>query len=183
MSSFKKAYTQGYKSTPIEFQVNKDILFPKICIICGNHTEDQYRKEVKGAFMASRDYHEDYILNLPVCNNCHKNIEMKTGISSKSGILIVISSLIGLILAFILYTLTLSIFLSIALFTVALVIPFVKYKAKTKKKVKLTDFLLVRLGKNKDTLVFEFPNEYYMRYLDKINVQKENSEKIPAVPD
>jgi len=178
-NQIKNEKIQRFTSNTIEFQVDNDIQFPKICIICGKNTEDQYRKIIHGAFFADRDYNEDYILNIPVCNNCHKNLEIKTGISSKSGILTVISSLIGLILAITLYVIAFSVFLSIGLLAFAIIIPFIKYRAETKKKIEFRDFLTITPSKSEDTLIFVFSNEYYANYINEINTGKIKSEETP----
>lgn len=182
-SAIKKTKAQGFKSNTLEFQVSRDILFPKICIICGTNTEKKYNKTIYGANIATKDYTEDYILNIPVCINCTKNIDMKTGISSKSGKLILISSLFGLFIGIILYILTYSIFLSIGLFTLAIVLPIIKHRTNTKKKVKLNDFLIIELRNDKKSLKFDFLNEYYSRFIDEINSKKDTSEETEEKTD
>ncbi|MFX1494563.1 MAG: hypothetical protein ACFFBZ_09805 [Promethearchaeota archaeon] len=174
-SAIKKTKIQGIKSNIIEFHVTKDINFPKICIICGDNTEDKYKKTIYG--VDSRDYKEDYDLNLPICNKCNNNLVIKTGISSKSGKLIPIISLIGVITAVILYILTYSIFLSIGIAIFTSMITIINYKAKTKNKLKLNDYLNIRLGANKNTLIFAFLNENYAEYIDEINFEKDTLKK------
>ncbi len=173
----KNPKDQGIRSSTLEFQVARDILFPKICIICGSDTENRYRRTIFGAYEATKDYKEDYIINLPICDDCTKNINIKTGFSSKSGKLILISSLLGLIISPILYFLTFSIFLSISLFTLSVILPIIRYRTKTKKKVKLNDYLMIGLGKDKNSLIFDFLNEYYAKFIDEINSKKDKSEE------
>ena len=178
-SAIKKTKAQGFKSNIVEFQVDKEINFPKICIVCGANSEDKYNKTIYGAYRANRDYKEDYNLNLPVCNRCKNNVYMKTGFSSLSFKLILIISLIGIIYAVILYFLTFSIFLSIGIVALSILIPYINYKAKTKNKVKMYNYIKVRLGDDKETLIFTFLNEDYSRYIDEINSKKEISENNP----
>jgi hypothetical protein len=155
--------------------VSEDILFPKVCVICGTNTENKLKKIFFGTFVPTSEYKEDYIVNIPICKECSDNINMKKGLSSKSGKLILISSLIGLIVSIILYYLTFSIFLSISLFVVSLIIPIVRYMAKIKNKVNLNDYLMISLDKEKKSLKFDFVNEYYANYIDQINLAKDKS--------
>ena len=112
-NAIKKSKSQESIPKTLEFQVTQDILFPKICVICGTNTENQFKKMLFGTFVPTSEYKEDYIMNIPVCEECTKKINMKTGFASKSGKLILISSLIGFIVSLILYTITFSIFFSI----------------------------------------------------------------------
>ena len=57
--------------------------FPKICIICGVTTENQYKQNIYGSFVSNKEYKKDYSCNLPICNECVDKVKMKTGISSK----------------------------------------------------------------------------------------------------
>jgi Flp pilus assembly protein TadB len=175
--AIKKTKSQVSKSKTLEFQVTQDILFPKICVVCGTNTEKQLKKIFFGAFTPTSEYKEDYIINIPICEDCTKNINMKSGLSSKSGKLILISSLIGFIVSLILYFLTFSIFLSIGLFVVSLILPIVRHRTKIKKKVNFEDYLKINLEKDKNSLKFDFINEYYASYIDQINSTKDKSEK------
>ncbi|MFW9819215.1 MAG: hypothetical protein ACFFE5_06355 [Candidatus Thorarchaeota archaeon] len=175
--AIKKSKSQEFKSKILEFQVTQDIIFPKICVICGTNTENQLKKIFFGNFVATSDYKEDYIINLPICEDCTKNINMKTGFASNSGILILISSLIGFIVSIILYFLTFSIFLSISLFLVSIILPIIRHSRIMKKKVNFNDYLTINLEKDKNSLKFAFTNEYYASYVDKINSNKEKSEE------
>ncbi len=175
--AIKKSKSQESMSKTLEFQVTQDILFPKICVICGTNTKNQLKKIFFGTFTPTSEYKEDYIINIPICEDCTKNINMKTGLSSKSGAFIFISSLIGFIVSLILYFLTFSIFLSIGLFVVSLILPIVRHRRKIKKKVNLNDYLMIALEKDKNSLKFDFINGYYANYIDQINSTKDKSEK------
>ena len=137
----------------------------------------QHKKIFFGTFTPTSEYKEDYIINIPICEDCTKNINMKTGLSSKSGKLILISSFIGFIVSLIIYFLTLSIFLSISLFVVSLILPIVRHRKKIKKKINLNDYLTIGFEKDKNSLKFDFINEYYASYIDQINSIKDKSEK------
>jgi hypothetical protein len=175
-NAIKKSKSQESIPKTLEFQVTQDILFPKICVICGTNTENQFKKMLFGTFVPTSEYKEDYIMNIPVCEECTKKINMKTGFASKSGKLILISSLIGFIVSLILYTITFSIFFSIGLFLVSLILPIVRHRAKMKKKVNFNDYLIINLDKDKHSLKFDFINEYYASYIDQINSTKDKSE-------
>ncbi len=169
----KKKNPQSVKDGIIKFQNAEQIIFPRICIICGNNTENQYNKTIIGSFELNKDYKEDYYLNLPVCVKCMNNIKIQTGFSNKNGKLILISSLIGLILAIAVYVLTYSIIFGLGLFLTLITISYLNYKAKTKNKVKLKDFLRIKLGEDKKTLTFDFLNKNYAQFIDDINSKKE----------
>jgi len=182
-SAIKKAKTQGSISNTLEYPVSKDILFPKICIVCGSNTEEKHQRIIRGPNVPKKDYTEEYILNVPVCTNCTKDINRKTGISSSTGKLILISSLIGLNIGILIFILTLSIFLALALIALAIAIPLVKHIAQTKKKVKLNDYLLVSLGSDKESLTFDFLNEYYSSYIREINSKKNSSDETEEISE
>jgi hypothetical protein len=177
-NAINKLKSQESMHKTLEFQVTQDILFPKICVICGTNTENQLKKIFFGTFVPTSEYKEDYIMNIPICEDCTKKINMKKGLASKSGSLIVISSLIGFIVSIILYTITFSIFLSIGLFLVSLILPIVRHRAIMKKKVNFNDYLIISLDKDKHSLKFDFINEYYASYIDQINSIKDKSENI-----
>ena len=101
---------------------------------------------------------------------------MDTGFSSKSGKLLLISSFIGLILAISLYFVIYSILLSISLITISIVLPYLNYNAKMKKKIRLNDFLNIKLGEDKKSLTFDFFNASYANYINEINLKKESEE-------
>lgn len=169
---------QGLESNIVKFQNNEKIYFPKICIICGIDTENEYNKTIFGTFETSKDHKEDYYFSLPICNECKKVILKERDIFSKKVKILLISSIIGLIFALSIYFLTYSIFLSISLFAIVIIIPYLKYKSKIKYKIRLNNFLKIKLGVDKKTLIFEFFNQNYSKYINEINLKKESSEKI-----
>ena len=160
----------------VNFQNPKEIKFPKICIICGATSEYQYKKTILGRFESNKEYKEDYSFDVPVCLDCSTDLNMKTGISSKSGILLLISGLFGVILAISLYFVFYSIFLSISLVTILIVLPYTNYKAKMKKKININDFLKINLNEDKNSLTFNFFNFNYAKYIKEINSEKESEE-------
>lgn len=175
---FKKKILSPIEDKIVNFQNPKEILFPKICIICGATGEYQHKKTIFGTFESNKDYKEDYFLNIPVCFDCSTNLKMDTGYYSKSGKLLLASSLIGLILAISLYFVIYSIMLSISLITISIVLPYLNYIAKMKKKIKLNDLLNIKLGEDKKSLTFDFFNANYANYINELNSKKE-SEEIP----
>ncbi len=169
---------QRLENNIVKFQNIDKIYFPKICIICGTDTESEYKKIIFDSFESSKDYKEDYYFNLPICNECQKAILKGRDISSKIVKILLISSIIGLILALSIYFLTYSIFFSISLFVIAIIIPYLKYKSKIKHKIRLDKFLKIKLGTDKKRLIFEFFNQNYAKYIKEINLKNESSEKI-----
>jgi len=182
-SAIKKTKTAGSNNTTLKYPVSSDILFPKICIICGTNTEEKYKKIIHGPNVTTKKYTEEYILNIAVCANCTKGINMKIGIFSKTGKSILIYSLIGLNIGIFLFILTYSIFLTIALIALAVVIPVVKHVAQIKKRVKLNDLLKVRLGNDKESLTFDFLNEFYASYIREINSKKNSSKETEEITE
>ena len=160
----------------VNFQNPKEIKFPKICIICGATSEFQYKKTILGRFESNKEYKEDYSFNVPVCLDCSTDLNMNTGISSKSGILLLTSGLIGIILAISLYFVFYSIWLSISIIALTIVLPYLNYKAKMKKKINIDDFLKINLNEEKDSLTINFFNFNYANYIKEINSETESEE-------
>ena len=73
--------------------------------------------------------------------------------------------------------------LTIALTALAVVIPVVKHVAQIKKRVKLNDLLMVRLGNDKESLTFDFLNEFYASYIREINPKKNSSEVTEEITE
>jgi len=182
-NTIKKNITQKVEDKIIKFEDTEEILFPKICVICGINTENHYKQTIYGSFVSNKEYKKDYVCDLPVCNECVDKVKMKTGISSKSGQLVLVSCIIGLILAITFYNLTYSIFLSISIFAVSIIIPYLNYRKKTSVKIKLEKFLEIRLSSDNETLAFNFLNPIYVNYIREINTKKENAEEAQKEPD
>lgn len=161
----------------VRFHNPKEILFPKVCVICGETAENQIQKTIFGIFEYSKDYKENYTLSIPICSDCSTNVAMKTGYSIKSGKILLFSSLIGLILSLSLYFVFYSWLLSISLIAITIVLPYLNYKAKTKNKLKLEDYLRIRLGGDRASLTFIFSNVNYANYIYKLNLKRESEEK------
>ena len=176
MPSIEKKETLPEEVKIVNFIDPKEILFPKICIACGKVAEHQYKKIILGMFKADRDYKQNYSLNLPICFECSENLKMPTGYSSKSGKLLFFSTLIGLPLGISLYFVFYSLFLSISLIAISIVLPFLNYKVKMRKKIKLDDFIKIRLDDNKKLLTFNFFNANYANFIRELNLKKESEE-------
>lgn len=94
---------------------------------------------------------------------------MKKGISSKSGKLLVLISLLGFFLAIAFYFFLNSIFLSIGILVVSIVFPYLYHRSKMKFKIKFDKILKINLNSNDNTLSFTFLNENYAEYLNELN--------------
>jgi len=160
----------------VNFQNPEEIIFPKICVVCGATSEHHYEKTIVSRFNTYRDYKEDYSFNIPVCLDCSTNLKIKTGMSSKSGKLLLISSLLGIVLAISLYFVFYSIWLSVSLVALTIVLPYLNYKAKMKKRIRLGDYLKINLNENNQSLTFNFFNLNYARYIREINSIEESEE-------
>ncbi|MBY8985462.1 MAG: hypothetical protein KGD65_10360 [Candidatus Lokiarchaeota archaeon] len=182
-NTIKKNVSQKIEDKTIKFQDAEEILFPKVCIICGVTTENQYKQNTYGSFIPNKEYKKDYSCNLPICNECVDKVKMKTGISSKSGQLLLISGIIGLILAIYFYILTYSIFLSISIFTTSIILPYLYYLKKTKSKINLDEFLEVTLSDYSETLIFNFLNPLYANYIKDSNTKNEAVEDAQKEPE
>jgi len=163
----------------IKFYNFEEIYFPHNCIVCGNTAQNRISKTIYGFFTPKYDYKKDYSFSIPVCEQCKTNLEMKSGLKSKSGKLLLISTLLGVILSFIAYSFTFSLFLSIGIVVILFVIPFINYKQKTKSKINFDDFLKIKPNKdNIDSVELKFKNEDYPKNLREINFAKLKNEEI-----
>lgn len=160
----------------VNFIDPKEILFPKICIACGKIAEHQYKKTILGTYKVDKDYKLDYSLSLPICFECSEKLKMATGYSSKSGKLLFFSTLIGLPLGISLYFVFYSLFLCMSLIAISIVLPFLNYKAKMRTKIKIDDFIKIRLDDNKKLLTFDFVNANYANFINELNLKEESDE-------
>ena len=99
-SEIKEQLKFNSDNNKLEFQNFTEIYFPHICIICRNHADNHIAKNFYGLYTSNKDYKKNYTFSLPVCDSCKNNIEMKTGLSNKSGKLLLMSIFLGLIYPF-----------------------------------------------------------------------------------
>jgi len=157
----------------LEFQNFSEIYFPHICIICKNHADRNIAKNLYGLHTTNKAYKKNYTFSLPVCDSCRNNIEMKTGFSSKSGKLLLMSTILGLIIAILLFLTLYSILLSISIFAIFIMFPALNYKVKTKSKIKLDDHLKIKINlQNPDIVELEFSDKKYAKTLEEINLRQ-----------
>jgi len=157
----------------LEFQNFSEIYFPHICIICRNHTDKHIAKNIYGSNTLNKDYKKNYTFSLPICDSCRNNIEMKTGLSINSGKLVLISIILGLIAAIILFLTLNSILLGISIFAIFIILSVRNYKNKTKSKIKFDNHLKIRIDiKNPDIVELEFFDKEYALVLEEINFSK-----------
>jgi len=165
-----KSNSDNYK---LEFQNFTEIYFPHICIVCRNHADKHIAKNLYGLYTSNKDYKKNYTFSLPVCDSCRNNIEMKTGLSSKSGKLVPISIFLGLIISFLLFLTLNSILLSISIFAIFIIFPARNYKIKTKSKIKFDNHLKIKINpKNPDIVELEFSDKEYAKALEEINLSQ-----------
>ena len=157
----------------LEFQNFSEIYFPHICIICRNHTDKHIAKNIYGSNTLNKDYKKNYTFSLPICDSCRNNIEMKTGLSINSGKLVLISIILGLIAAIILFLTLNSILLGISIFTIFIIFSVRNYKNKTKSKIKFDNHLKIKIDiRNPDIVELEFSDKEYALVLEEINLSK-----------
>lgn len=84
-SEIKEQIKFNSTTNKLEFQNLNEIYFPHICIVCRNYADKQIVKSFYGTYVTNKNYKKNYTFSLPVCDSCRNNIELKTGLSSKSG--------------------------------------------------------------------------------------------------
>ncbi|NHK33059.1 MAG: hypothetical protein FK730_17050 [Asgard group archaeon] len=165
----------------VKFHNIEEFYFPRNCMICGDKTENYIEKTEYGSFTGTRDYKKDYKFKLPVCSSCNANINLKAG---KSRILLLMGFLFGISFGILLYYLTYTILLSITVFIILVIFPYLSYRAKIRPRIKLNDFMQMKVIPNEDLVQFNFKNKHYANYVNKINQEnikekeKEKSERI-----
>jgi len=157
----------------LEFQNFNDIYFPHICIVCGSHADKHIAKNLYGLHTPNKDYKKNYTFSLPVCDSCRNKIEMKTGLSSKSGKLLLLSLILGPIVAIFLFFTLNSILLSISIFALFAILTARNYKSKTKSKIRFDNHLKIQINpKNPDIVELEFSDKEYAKALEEINLSQ-----------
>ena len=161
------------KIIALEFYNLNEIYFPNNCIVCGEIAENRIKKSVYGLYNSKNGYKKNYFFDLPACNDCKHNIEMKTGYDSKSGKLLLYSALLGLFISIILYTLIFSVFFSIGILAISIIFPYIHYKGKVKPKINLNDHLIININPNDvDSVELKFSNAEYADTVKVINKSK-----------
>jgi preprotein translocase subunit SecF len=98
---------------------------------------------------------------------------MKTGLSNKSGKLLLMSIFLGLIISILLFLTLNSILLSISIFAIFIIFPARNYKIKTKSKIKFDNHLKIKINpKNPDIVELEFSDKEYAKSLEEINLSQ-----------
>jgi len=165
----------------LQFYDIDKLYFPKVCIVCGNKTDNTIQKLIAGKFTYVRNKRKDYQLNIPVCKDCYDKSQIQ---KSKESIKVIISLIIGLITSLILYFLTLSIFISIAVIAFLTLVPLLIIWSKVSKKIDLDKYIRLNsksLDKDaiEDILELELLSENYAEYLSKLNLeQNDNLTKV-----
>jgi hypothetical protein len=157
----------------LEFYNLDEIYFPNICIVCGEIAENRIKKSVYGLNFSKNGYKKNYFFDLPVCNDCKHNIEIKSGLSSKSGKLLLFSALLGIFISIILYSLIFSVFFSIGILAISIIFPYIHYRGKLKQKINLNDHLKININPNNvDSVELKFSNIEYADTVKDINKSK-----------
>ncbi|MHA1477927.1 MAG: hypothetical protein ACTSPU_06985 [Promethearchaeota archaeon] len=172
-SEIKEQLKFNSDNNKLEFQNFTEIFFPHICIICRNHADKHIAKNLYSSYTSNKDYKKNYTFSLPVCDSCRNNIEMKTGLSNKSGKLLLMSIFLGLIISILLFLTLNSILLSISIFAIFIIFPARNYKIKTKSKIKFDNHLKIKINpKNPDIVELEFSDIEYAKALEEINLSQ-----------
>ena len=172
-SEIKEQLKFNSDNNKLEFQNFTEIYFPHICIICRNHADKHIAKNFYGLYTSNKDYKKNYTFSLPVCDSCRINIEMKTGLSNKSGKLLLMSIFLGLIISILLFLTLNSIWLSISIFAIFIIFPARNYKIKTKSKIKFDNHLKIKINpRNPDIVELEFSDIEYAKTIEEINLSQ-----------
>lgn len=167
----------------IEFQEQNEIYFPNICVICGVATDNKIKEAVFGSFTLTSEYKYDYILDLPVCNECETRLKIKSGLSSKTGLITLFSIITGIILSIVLFFIAYSILFSIALFAAFVIFPLFYHRSKVEKKIRLDKHLKMDTNRTHNTITLQFSNENYANVIRDLNPAREKDKSISGVED
>lgn len=169
----------------LEFTNPEEIHFPKNCIACSKPSYELIRKYLFGRFIPNRDYKIDYTFDFPVCSSCKKNIEMKTGLGSKSGKILFTSIISSIIIAIIIYYLFKAYLFSISILIIAIVVPSINHRKKMKSKLKAEDFFQVGFDpQDQEKIQIILKNIEYAKLVEDVNKPKiiNNDELKTKVP-
>lgn len=168
------------KENMIEFYNVENIFFPSNCLICGIKTNNRLSKSILGFFSHNKNQKKDYYFSIPICNKCRSYIRIKTGVSSKEGKKVIFFSIIGLIFSIIIGLLTFSFILSMTIFSIFFIFPYLNYRVKIKSKIQLSEFIHIqRKGNDNNTIKITIFNNSYANYIKKFNL---NRQKIIEKP-
>ncbi len=87
----------------VKFKGIEELYFPSVCVVCGKDTENRVKKNHYGSYYGIKDTRKDYFFNIPVCEDCEANVNLKTGLESKSGKILLFGLVMGLILSIVFY--------------------------------------------------------------------------------
>ncbi len=154
----------------IEIEEPNEILFPKMCLICGQTTESKFNKKLQGSSISDKSYRNMYHFSLPICISCQRKMNLKTGITTKYGISILFSILSGLIAATLIIYFISSYVMGFAILGLLIAISTIYYLKKTKDKIKLDEYLkIIVRSDEKDTIELAFKNNEYSQFIERIN--------------
>lgn len=164
------SFKSKISSKTIELEDPNEILFPKMCLICGQTTGSKFKKKVYGSFTNRKSYKNNYNFSLPICISCQRKMKIKTGITTKYGIPILISMIIGLIFSGIIIYYISSYIMGLSVATLLITISIIYYLRKTMEKIKLDDYLKINIKQDvKDTIILTFRNNEYSQFIERIN--------------
>jgi len=155
----------------IEFKDINELIFPKICLICGNKTESTFQKILYGKFIPEKSFKNNYYISLPICKDCQGKINIKNGFQNIWLKLLPIFALIGIVIMVIILLSTYSILMGISVIIFTSVIPIILYQRNIKEKINLDEYIDITLVEGeKDILKFSVINKNYARFLKKKNL-------------
>ncbi len=166
----QNSFKDIYNKKTLEFEDPEKILFPNLCLICGQPTDTKFSKTIHGRFTTKKSYRNNYLFSLPICISCQGKIEINTGLASKYGIIFINSIIISMIFAGIIIFLFTSYIMGLAGAILIISISVILYIKKTRDKIKLEDFIEIKIEEDiKDKIILTFKNTGYYASIEKLN--------------
>jgi len=155
----------------IEFKDVNELIFPKICLICGKNTESTYQKTLYSKFIPEKSFRNNYFLSLPICKECLGKIRIKSGFQNMWIKLLPVFGIVGIIIMSIIILSTYSILMGISASFIFFIIPILFYQRAVKDKIKLDKFFKLNLVQGEqDILKISILNKNYASFLKKTNL-------------
>ncbi|MBN1217252.1 MAG: caspase family protein [Candidatus Lokiarchaeota archaeon] len=146
------------------------ILFPRICLICGQTTDSTYQKMLYGRFTIDKLYKNNYTLLLPICTACQSKMNIKKRLLTLYGLVIVISFILGLTISGMMIFFFCSYILGFSIAALLLIVSIIYCYSKIMNAIELKDYTEIHLiSEEKDKIILRFRNIEYLNLVKKIN--------------
>lgn len=163
------------KEKTLEFESFEEIYFPNACLACGQITDNRYTKTISGKLDMNYE-RKEYNFSLPICKKCNDNITNRNKRIKREKNLLIFLIIIGIILSLIFTFLLTAIIFGIAIFSILLIFPYLRYRKKKNEMIKLEDLIIIQVDNNEKTVKFTLINENYARSIKKLNLKEVNDQ-------